>query len=40
MQSTIEVNMMALAPDRDFHDGCIGFRVVMAEPRPSARRSA
>ncbi|MCC6929470.1 MAG: SUMF1/EgtB/PvdO family nonheme iron enzyme [Gemmatimonadaceae bacterium] len=25
---------------RDFHDGCIGFRVVMADARPSARRGA
>jgi formylglycine-generating enzyme required for sulfatase activity len=25
---------------RDFHDGCIGFRVVMAEQQPSTRRGA
>jgi formylglycine-generating enzyme required for sulfatase activity len=25
---------------RDFHDGCIGLRVVMAEPRPSTPRGA
>jgi formylglycine-generating enzyme required for sulfatase activity len=25
---------------RDFHDGCIGLRVVMADPRPSSRRGA
>lgn len=25
---------------RDFHDGCIGFRVVLAETRPSPRRGA